>query len=150
MWRKLIATAPIWVTVPLRLALGIIFIAHGAQKVFGAFGGRGLAAFTSREAPLALRPAWLWLGAAAFAELLGGALVLIGLLTRLGALLIASVMVVAMLGVHWGAFFMSNEPVPGIEFTVALLGMALALLISGGGQASVDQMLMNRRSRRRF
>ena len=147
MWRKLIATAPTWMPVPVRLALGIIFIAHGAQKVFGVWGGRGLAGFTAGDAPLGLRPAWLWLGAAAISELVGGALVLVGLLTRLGALSIACVMLVAMFGVHWGAFFMANR---GIEFTVALLGMSLALIIAGGGQASIDQMLMNTRGRRRF
>jgi putative oxidoreductase len=150
MWRKLIATAPTWMTVPVRLALGIIFIAHGAQKVFGSFGGRGLMAFTGGTAPMGLRPAWFWLGAAAFAELIGGALILVGLATRIGAFLLACVMVVAMFGVHWGTFFLSNEPLPGIEYTVALLGMSLALLIAGGGQASIDQMLMNTRSRRRF
>jgi putative oxidoreductase len=147
MWRKLVATAPTWMTVPVRLALGIIFIAHGAQKVFGVWGGKGLADFSSGDAPLGLRPAWLWLGAAAISELVGGAMVLVGLLTRLGALSIAFVMLVAMFGVHWGAFFMNNR---GIEYTVALLGMSLALLIAGGGQASIDQMLMNTRSRRRF
>ena len=147
MWRKLIATSQTWMTLPVRLALGIIFIAHGAQKVFGSFGGHGLAAFTAGDAPLGLRPGWLWLGAAAFGELIGGILVLVGLLTRLGAFWIAAVMLVAMIGVHWGAFFMNNR---GIEYTVALLGMSLALMIAGGGQASIDQMLMNTRGRRRF
>jgi putative oxidoreductase len=148
MWRKLIATTPTWITVPLRLALGIIFVAHGAQKVFGMWGGKGLAEFATGDAPLGLRPGWLWLGAAAISELVGGALVLIGLATRLGAFAVACVMLVAMFGVHWGAFFMGNK---GIEYTVALLGMALALVIAGGGQASVDQMLMNSRGyRRRF
>lgn len=147
MWRKLIATTPTWITLPLRLALGIIFIAHGAQKVLGVWGGGGLAAFTAGDAPLGLRPGWFWLGAAAVSELVGGALVLIGLATRLGAFSIACVMLVAMFGVHWGSFFMGNK---GIEYTVALLGMALALVIAGGGQASVDQTLMNSRSRRRF
>ena len=128
---------------PLRLALGAIFIAHGAQKVFGVWGGAGLAAFVDGQAPLGLRPAWLWLGAAAISELLGGVLVLFGLVTRVGALMIAAVMLVAMFGVHWsGGFFLQNR---GIEFTVALLGMALALLISGGGRASFDEALSNRR-----
>ena len=147
MWRKLVATIPTWITMPLRLTLGIIFIAHGAQKVFGSFGGHGLAAFTANDAPLGLRPGWLWLGAAAFAEFVGGILVLVGLLTRLGALGIATVMFVAIVGVHWGAFFANNK---GLEYPLALLGMSLALLIAGGGQASIDQMLMNTRSRRRF
>jgi putative oxidoreductase len=128
---------------PLRLALGVIFIAHGAQKVFGSWEGPGLRAFMNFPAPYSfMRPAWLWMGAAAIAELLGGVLVLLGLLTRFGAFLIACVMLTAMLAVHWSkGFFMSSM---GIEFTVALLGMALALLIAGGGQASVDKVI-NRR-----
>ena len=149
MFQSLIGTSPVWVTLPLRVALGLIFIAHGAQKVFGVWGGPGLSAFMENQgkvAPLGLSPAWLWMGAAAFAELVGGALILVGLLTRLGALLIAAVMLVAMFGVHWGAFFLQNR---GIEYTVALLGMALGLIIAGGGRASVDEMLMTTRGRRR-
>jgi putative oxidoreductase len=148
MWRGLIATTPTWMTLPVRLALGIIFIAHGAGKVFGAWGGPGLTKFLANEAPLSfMRPSWLWLGAAAFSEFVGGILVLVGLLTRLGALAISCVMLTAMFGVHWGAFFMNNS---GIEYTVALLAMSLALIIAGGGRASVDQALMDTRGRRRF
>ena len=147
MFRKIIATAPTWVTVPLRIALGIVMIAHGAQKVFGYWGGKGFNAFLQNDPPFAfMRPGWLWMGAAALSELLGGLLVLAGLLTRLGALSIAIVMLVAMLGVHWGSFFVGNR---GIEYTVALLGMALALIIAGGGQASIDRLLMGPGGRRR-
>jgi putative oxidoreductase len=147
MFRKLIATAPTWMTVPVRIALGIVFIAHGAQKVFGSWGGRGLSAYLEGTPPFGfMRPGWLWLAAAAFGELLGGILVLLGLLTRFGALVISIIMLVAMFGVHWGAFFMNNR---GIEFTFALLGMAIALLIAGGGQASIDRLLMDGSGRRR-
>lgn len=144
MLRKLTATSATWAMLPLRLALGVIFIAHGAQKVFGSFEGPGLRAFMNFPAPYSfMRPAWLWMGAAAVAELVAGVLVLLGLFTRVGAFLIACIMLTAMLGVHWGkGFFMSNM---GIEYTVALLGMALALLIAGGGQASVDKMISGRR-----
>jgi len=147
MFRMLIGTVPTWMTVPVRLALGLIFIAHGAQKVLGVWGGPGLTAFTGGQAPFGLSPSWFWLGAAAFAELIGGILVLLGLLTRLGALMIVPVMLVAMFGVHWkNGFLLSNQ---GIEYTVALLGMALALLIAGGGRASIDEALMGRRGGRR-
>src|SRR5215210_2711913 len=146
MFRKIITTAPTWMTVPLRLALGIIFIAHGAQKVFGYWGGKGFSSFIQNEPPYAfMRPGWLWMSAAAFSELIGGILVLAGLLTRLGALSISVVMLVALIGVHWGSFFLNNR---GIEYTVALLGMALALVIAGGGQASIDRMLMGPGGRR--
>lgn len=134
-----------WFTLPVRITLGLIFIGHGAQKVLGSFGGPGLTAFTSNPAPLGLRPSWLWLSVAAFSELIGGILVLLGLLTRLGALAIAFIMLVAIIGVHWPNFFAQNR---GYEYAFALLGMALALVIAGGGQASVDLMLSS--GRRRF
>jgi putative oxidoreductase len=126
----------------LRLALGIAFIGHGAQKVLGSFNGPGWAKFTQYPAPFPfMRPAWLWMGAAAFAELIGGILVLLGLLTRLGAFLIACVMITVIVGVLWPAFFAPT----GMELAVAFLGMALALLITGGGQLSIDRMLAGRR-----
>lgn len=136
MFRKLIATTPLWVTVPIRLGLGVIFVAHGAQKVLGSFNGPGLAKFASFPAPFPfMRPAWLWMGAAAFAELIGGALVLVGLFTRLGAFLLFCTMLTAAVGVHWkGGLFLPE----GFEYALALLAMSLALLISGGGMASID------------
>lgn len=147
MFRKIIATAPTWITVPVRLALGTIFIAHGAQKVLGYWGGQGLSAFMQFKPPFEfMRPGWLWMAAAALSELIGGIFVLLGLLTRLGALFIAIVMLVAIFGVHLNAFFANNK---GFEYPLALLAMALALLIAGGGQASVDRMLMGAGGRRR-
>jgi len=126
----------------MRLALGIAFIGHGAQKVLGSFNGPGFAKFTSYPAPFPfMRPAWLWMSAAAFSELIGGVLVLLGLFTRLGAFLITCVMLVAIFGVLWPAFFAPT----GMELAVAYLGIALALLIAGGGQASVDRMIAGRR-----
>ena len=147
MLRRLVGTSPVWLTLPLRIALGLIFIGHGAQKVFGFWGGPGWMKFTAAPAPMGLRPGWLWLGAAAIFELVGGLLVLIGFATRLGALMIAIVMLVAMFGVHWsGGFFLQNK---GIEYTVALLAMALTLFIAGGGRASIDEALMRIRPRYR-
>jgi putative oxidoreductase len=144
MLRKLTATSATWAMLPLRLALGVIFIAHGAQKVFGTWEGPGLRAFMNFPAPYPfMRPAWLWMGAAAVSELLGGILVLLGLFTRVGAFLIFCVMLTAMLSVHWkNGFFLGAAP--GIEYTLALLAMALALLIAGGGQASADKIIGRR------
>lgn len=147
MFRKLVATTPNWFALPTRLALGGIFIAHGAQKVFGAWGGQGLNAFIANPAPYGwMRPSWLWMGAAAFAELVGGAMVLIGLLTRLGAFSLAFTMAIAILGVHWGQFF-NTKVSSGFEYPLALFAMAFALLISGGGQVSIDQKLASSRRR---
>lgn len=146
MFRRIISTSASWVPVPLRLALAAVFIAHGAQKVLGSFGGPGLAKFTSFPPPYSfMRPGWLWMGAAAVAELIGGALLLLGLLTRVGAFLIACVMLVAVIGVHWpSGFFASNQ---GYEYPLALFGMSLALLISGGGMVSIDRSLSSGRRR---
>jgi putative oxidoreductase len=144
MLRRLTSTSSSWVTVPLRLSLGAIFIGHGAQKVLGQFGGPGWARWITMNqfVPFSfMRPTGLWLGAAALAELTGGVLVLLGLLTRVGALLITCVMLTAIIGVHWPTFFGST----GMELAVACLGSALALLIAGGGQASVDRIISARR-----
>jgi len=133
---RLNATTGTWVLLPVRLALGAIFLVHGIQKVAPIWGGRGLAAWTSGTAPLNLQPSWAWLTAAAFAELIGGLLVFLGLFTRVGALLIAAVMAVAMFGVHWPhGFFLTSG---GFEYTMALLAMALTLLMAGGGNGSID------------
>lgn len=145
MFRKFVSTTPNWFALPVRLALGGIFIAHGAQKVFGSWGGQGIKAFIQNPAPYGwMKPAWLWMGAAAVGELVGGALVAFGLLTRLGAFLIAFVMAIAIFGVHWGAFFATQK---GIEYPLALFAIAFALLISGGGQMSIDQKLASTRRR---
>ena len=140
MFRKLIATSPTWFTLPIRLALAAVMIAHGAQKVLGSFNGPGFKTFIGGNTPFGfMRPAWLWLAIAALSELIGGILVGLGFLTRVAAFFIACVMLTAIIGVHWnGGFFASNR---GFEFPLTLLAMAVALLISGGGQASVDKGL---------
>jgi len=131
-----------WAPVPLRMSLGIIFFAHGAQKVLGWFGGYGwtgtMQFFTQTlhiPAPLAM--------VAVLTEFLGGIALFLGLFTRLAALLIAGEMVVAALQVHLAnGFFMNWTNAPnvghGIEYNLALIGAALALSITGGGRLSVD------------
>jgi putative oxidoreductase len=145
MFRKLIATSSTWFTLPIRLALAAVMIAHGAQKVLGSFNGPGFKTFIGGTTPFGfMRPAWLWLAIAALSELVGGLLVGLGFLTRVGAFFIACVMVTAIIGVHWnGGFFASNR---GFEFPLTLLAMAIALLIAGGGQASVDKGLSGGRT----
>jgi putative oxidoreductase len=146
MFRRLIATTSAWTTVPLRLSLAAVFIAHGSQKVLGSFSGPGFAKFTSFPAPFPfMRPSWLWMGAAAVSELVGGTLVLLGFLTRLGAFLIMCVMLTAVVGVHSSAFFLPG----GMEYAITLLAISIALLISGGGAASIDLALTRGGGRRR-
>jgi len=143
MFRRIIATSPTWVTLPLRLTLAAVFVAHGAQKVLGLWEGPGFSKFISFPAPYPfMKPSWLWMGAAAISELVGGVLMFFGLLTRVGAFFLACTMLVAVIGVHWPIFFASNK---GFEYPLALLAMCLALLISGGGIASVDLALSSSR-----
>jgi putative oxidoreductase len=141
---NLIATSSAWFTVPIRLGLGAVMIGHGAQKVLGSFSGPGFSTYISGNTPFTfMRPTWLWLSAAAFSEFVGGILVGLGFLTRVGAFFIACTMLTAIAGVHWSAgFFAANR---GYEYPLSLLAMALALMISGGGQASVDRALTGRR-----
>jgi putative oxidoreductase len=140
MFQKIVATSASWFTVPIRLALAAVMIAHGAQKVLGTFNGSGFNKFIAGTAPFGfMRPAWFWLGAAALSELVGGILVAVGFLTRVGAFFIACTMLTAIVGVHWSSgFFASNR---GYEYPLSLFAMAIALLIAGGGQASVDRAL---------
>lgn len=150
MLRRFTATSGTWAALPLRLALGSVFIAHGLQKVFGAFGGSGLNKWMSGSPPFPFMQngAKFWLAAAAFSELIGGVLVLLGLLTRLGALMIFGVMTTAILGVHLANGFFAGRPegtAGGIEFPMALAAICLALLITGGGQLSADMALSRRK-----
>ena len=89
---------------------------------------------------LGLTPGMLWAALAGLGEFGGGLLVLLGLFTRLGALAIAIVMLVAILKVHWGAFFMPT----GIEYAASLFAAAVALLITGGGRFSLDAGLIKK------
>ncbi|MHB9154784.1 MAG: DoxX family protein [Endomicrobiales bacterium] len=144
MLKMIIATGEdLWLTMPLRISVGIIFFAHGAQKLLGWFGGHGLQATAVVFADkLGMSPGILWAGLAAGGEFFGGVLILLGLFTRFGALMIVVTMLVAMFKVHWGSFFLPA----GIEYTLALLGSSLSLLIAGGGKFSLDEMIRKRLS----
>ena len=139
MWKKLLGTdEKLWATIPLRIALGLIFLAHGSQKLFGWLGGKGLTVTAGFfAAKMGLTPGMFWATLAGIGEFGGGLLLLFGLFTRLGALSISIVMLVAILKVHWGAFFMPA----GAEFALSLFCAALALLITGGGKFSLDAWL---------
>lgn len=123
----------------LRLPLGVILIAHGAQKLFGWFGGYGLEGTGKWMASIGLEPGVLMALMAGSAEFFGGVFLLIGLLTRPAAAVTAITMLVAIVTVHWdNGLFLSNN---GYEFGLALLAAAVSLLFSGAGNLSVDQKL---------
>ncbi|MBI3912330.1 MAG: DoxX family protein [Armatimonadetes bacterium] len=122
----------------LRLALGTIFVAHGAQKLFGWFGGPGYTATVQRFSTGLGIPPWLSV-LVILTEFVGGILVILGVFTRLAAFALAVEMLVAGALVHarYG-FFLNWENRPGVghgvEMNLALLGMALLLLCAGPGQ----------------
>jgi putative oxidoreductase len=140
--QKLIATNAGWAALALRIPVGIIFAAHGAQKLFGWFGGYGLEGTGQWMASVGLNPGYLMAFLAGGAEFFGGLLLLAGLLVRPTAAVLAFTMVVAILVAHAGnGIFLSNN---GYEFGLALLSILVALLISGAGRASVDLLLGQR------
>jgi putative oxidoreductase len=111
---------------------------HGAQKLFGWFGGYGLqgtAGFFAET--LGLKPGVFWAALAGGGEFFGGLLLILGLATRLAAVNTAIIMLVAILTVHRGGFFLPT----GMEFALSLLAMSVALIISGGGALSADSKL---------
>lgn len=141
-YRMIMTNDRSWAPLPLRLALGIVFLAHGAQKLFGWFGGGGIEGTGQFFANvIGLTPGPLWATLAGLAEFGGGLLVLIGAYTRVGAALLAVVMLVAIFAVHNSAFFASNQ---GMEYPLTLLLASLSLLILGGGRASVDAKLQTK------
>jgi putative oxidoreductase len=122
----------------LRVPVGLIFAAHGAQKLFGWFGGYGLTATAGWLESIGIAPGLAFALLAGGAEFFGGLLLLLGLLTRPAALALAVTMVVAIFSVHiQNGFFMSNN---GYEFALALLAATLALAVSGAGKLALDSM----------
>lgn len=122
---------------PVRAALGWIFIAHGGQKLFGLWGGSGLTGFAGSMEMLGLKPPLLWAVVAGLGEFLGGLMVLFGFYARWGALAITGVMATAIATVHVPhGFFLQNQ---GYEYNVAILGLALCILLGGSGKYSIRE-----------
>jgi putative oxidoreductase len=122
-----------------RLVLGLLMAAHGTQKLFGWFGGHGLAGTGGFFESLGFRPGRAFAAAAALAELGGGLLVALGFLGPVGPALIISVMIVAAVTVHWGHGLLSTSN--GIEVPLLYAAGALALALTGYGAYSLDASL---------
>jgi putative oxidoreductase len=127
-----------WATTLLRVAVGLIFAAHGAQKLL-VMGPEGLAGFFgSVGIPLATLNAYLVIAV----ELAGGIAMIAGLGTRLIAALFAAIMVVAVATVHGAqGFFLPN----GYEYNLVLLAASIALVLQGSGAFAIDNLLAGRR-----
>ena len=126
----------------LRVPVGIILTAHGAQKLFAWFGGYGLEGTGQWMESIGLAPGFLMALLAGSAEFFGGLALILGALTRPAALVSAFTMLVAIFSVHASnGLFMSNN---GYEFALALLAATAALTIQGGGKFSVDGLISNK------
>ncbi len=119
-----------------RLVAGVLMAAHGSQKLFGWFGGYGLAGTGGFLESLGFRPGRLFAAAAALSELAGGLLIALGFLGPIGPALVLAVMIVAAVSVHWqhGLFATAN----GIELPLLYGTVAISLALSGPGAYSLD------------
>ena len=122
----------------IRVVLGGIMAAHGAQKLFGWFGGHGLAGTRGWLDTMGFKPARLHAAVVGLAEFGGGALLALGLLTPLGAAAVAGVMFVAIATVHWSNGFFNA--CGGYEFNLLIAATAIALAITGPGEFSIDHL----------
>ena len=123
----------------LRIPVGIVLAAHGAQKLFGWFGGYGLEGTGQWMASIGLEPGYLMALMAGSAEFFGGIALELGLLTRPAAAVSAFAMLVAIFAVHFehGLFLTNN----GYEYALTLVAATTALAIQGAGSLSVDNWL---------
>jgi len=123
----------------LRIPVGIIFAAHGAQKLFGWFGGYGLEGTGQFFGSIGLNPGYLMALLAGAAEFFGGLALVVGLLVRPAAAALAFAMLIAIFAVHLGNGFFLDKG--GYEYALALFAASLSLLFSGAGRLSIDHAI---------
>jgi putative oxidoreductase len=144
MLRKLLVTDQNTATVILRLVLGVVFFAHGSQKMLGWFGGYGFSGTMAYFTGPAHIPAVLAFLAIA-AEFFGGIGLMFGFLTRIAAFGISVNMLVAIATVHSAAGFFMNwtgtQKGEGFEYHLLVLAMTAFLMIRGGGAFSLDRAI---------
>ena len=144
MLSKLFETDEAWSLLVLRVFLGVVMFPHGAQKIFGWFGGYGfagtLAGFTDK-----MHIPWFFALLAILAESLGSWGLMIGLLSRVAAFGILCNMTVAIWMVHWPHGFFMNwrgaQKGEGIEYHLLAIAISIAVILAGGGKWSVDRAI---------
>lgn len=122
----------------LRLVIGLLFMGHGLQKLFGWFGGHGLEGTTGFFASLDVHPPKAWAVIAGLGETLGGLGLVLGFLTPIAAAAIIGVMLMAIVKVHWqnGLWVVNN----GMEYTLVNTAIAAVLGLVGPGAYALDTM----------
>lgn len=141
-FQRLLATNAGHAPLVLRVPVGIIFAVHGAQKLFGWFGGYGLEGTGQFFGSVGLNPGYLMALLAGAVEFFGGLALVLGLLVRPAAAALAGAMVIAIFAVHAGKGFFADKG--GYEYALALFAASLSLLFSGGGRGSADAVLAAR------
>lgn len=123
----------------IRLVVGLLFVGHGAQKLFGSFGGYGLKGTGGWFESIGMKPGVTIALFAGLAELIGGILLAIGLLTPLAAIMIAGTMIMAIIKVHGqnGLWATSN----GYEYNLTLIAVVIGIALIGPGQYALDAFL---------
>ena len=126
----------------LRVPVGIVLAAHGAQKLFAWFGGYGLEGTGQYMESIGLAPGFLMALLAGSAEFFGGLALVLGVLTRPAALVSAFTMLMAIFNAHISnGLFLSNG---GYEYALALFAATLSLVFSGAGRLAVDNLIANK------
>ena len=151
MKKLLLTNSGNWSALVARLALGITVFVHGAQKLFGWFGGygfKGTMGFLTHQVGLPYAVALLVI----LIESVAALMIIAGILTRVAALGIFGLFTIIMIRFHSvNGFFMNwsgDQKGEGIEYFIILLGVALTLIIAGGGKASVDAALIDTNSKK--
>ncbi len=136
--QRVISTDDSLAPLALRLAGGAIFVAHGAQKLFGAFGGYGLEGTGQFFDSVGLSPGYLMALLAGAVEFFGGLALILGLLVRPAAAALAFAMLIAVFAVHFSKGFFLDKG--GYEYALAMLAVSVSLVFSGGGRVSLDRV----------
>lgn len=123
----------------IRVAAGLLLIPHGAQKLFGWFGGGGIQGTAGFFGKIGIEPAVPMAALAGLAEFVGGILLVLGLLTRPAAVAVFILMMVAVFKVHLGAGFFAAKG--GYEFALLWGLVALGIALRGGGPLSLDRKI---------
>ena len=122
-----------------RVVVGLLLAGHGAQKLFGWFGGHGLTGTTGFLKSLGFKPAGFWALLGSLGEFAGGLLLVIGFLSPLGAIAIFASMLMAVLKFHWAKGLWATNG--GFEYPLVLMLLGLVLGLVGPGSYSLDALL---------